>query len=330
MSSGLVSVITPCYNAGHLVHRLFDSILSQTYPHIEVIAVNDGSTDNTAEVIKSYSSKFEEKGYKLIYLYQENQGQSAAVNNGLKLVRGEFLVWPDSDDWFRTNDAIESMVKLLEESDDSFGVVRSAPTYVDENTLREKEARGYTLDVNQFTNCLYNESFFWGAGNYMVKVAALDNSIQGREIYVAKDAGQNWQLLLPVLYNYKCITSNDSYLNVLERGDSHSRGMYADTFDRQMLRIQSYEDTVVVTLERIQMEDEERSLYLHNVTCNNLLEKINISIEYKHGQSALEFYKQYKSLGGRLAVKRIAIIYILNIPVVRSLYMIYNKNVRHS
>ena len=263
MQKGLVSIITPCYNTAHLVSRLLNSVVNQTYLNIEMLLIDDGSTDNLKEVVEMYKDAFTERGYVLIYLYQENQGQSAAINKGLKLIRGEFLVWPDSDDWFRTNDAIELMVKSLEGSDGSYGVVRCLPTYVNENNGKERQAIGYSSDIDQFKNCLYNERFFWGAGNYMVKVAALDNSMPGREIYVAKNAGQNWQLLLPVLYNYKCITLVDSYLNVLERADSHSRGMYADSFDRQMLRIQSYENTVVATLKQMQMdEDRKKSIFI--------------------------------------------------------------------
>ena len=69
---GLVSIVTPCYNTGAILHRLFDSILSQDYPSIEMYAINDGSSDNTEDVIKSYIPKFETKGYKLECINQPN------------------------------------------------------------------------------------------------------------------------------------------------------------------------------------------------------------------------------------------------------------------
>ena len=87
MQKGLVSIITPCYNTGDILHRLLDSILSQDYPHVEMYAINDGSNDNTEDVIKGHIPKFQEKGYELHYVYQENSGQSAALNNGLKLIK---------------------------------------------------------------------------------------------------------------------------------------------------------------------------------------------------------------------------------------------------
>ena len=65
-----------------------------------MIVVDDGSTDNSKETIESYKSKFEEKGYSLLYIYQNNNGQAAAIDKGLKYVSGEYLIWPDSDDYF--------------------------------------------------------------------------------------------------------------------------------------------------------------------------------------------------------------------------------------
>ena len=116
MQKGLVSIITPCYNTGSIVHRLLDSILEQDYPSVEMFAIDDGSTDNTPDVIKSYIPKFEKKGYRLTYVKQENGGQSSAINNGLKMVSGEYLAWPDSDDFYCVPTAISSLVITLNEN----------------------------------------------------------------------------------------------------------------------------------------------------------------------------------------------------------------------
>ncbi|MCS3232628.1 glycosyltransferase [Bacteroides thetaiotaomicron] len=91
MSSRLVSVVTPCYNAGSFIHRLLDSILDQDYLYLEMYIVDDGSTDNTKSVVDEYVLKFVDKGYSLTYIYQENSGQSVAINKALKLVRG--ITW---------------------------------------------------------------------------------------------------------------------------------------------------------------------------------------------------------------------------------------------
>ena len=96
----LVSIITPCYNGENVMHRLLDSILSQTYSNIEFILINDGSTDHSEEIWYQYEKKFNEKGIKTIYIHQRNQGLGAAINAGLKVFTGDYLCWPDIDDYF--------------------------------------------------------------------------------------------------------------------------------------------------------------------------------------------------------------------------------------
>ena len=79
-----VSIITPCFNGEKFISRYFDSILEQTYKNIEVIFINDGSTDTTEKIVEQYISTFNKHGIEFIYIYQENKGQAAALNNGLK------------------------------------------------------------------------------------------------------------------------------------------------------------------------------------------------------------------------------------------------------
>jgi len=90
-----VSVIIPTYNRAHLVARAIQSVLDQTYQDFELIIVDDGSTDNTEEVIKG----FQQKDSRIIYLeHDQNKGGSAARNTGIKASRGEYIAFLDSDD----------------------------------------------------------------------------------------------------------------------------------------------------------------------------------------------------------------------------------------
>ena len=103
---GLVSIITPCFNGEKLIFRLLDSVLKQDYQQIEMIVVDDGSMDKSKDVILSYVDKFTNRGYKLCYLYQNNSGQASAINKALPLVKGEFIAWPDCDDYYKYADSI--------------------------------------------------------------------------------------------------------------------------------------------------------------------------------------------------------------------------------
>ena len=93
MKQELISVIVPCYNAANTLQKYLESIINQTYKNIEVIAVDDGSTDNTAKILNDYVSVFAEKRMSLKYIYEENAGLGAAINTGLKYVTGDYLCW---------------------------------------------------------------------------------------------------------------------------------------------------------------------------------------------------------------------------------------------
>jgi glycosyltransferase involved in cell wall biosynthesis len=91
MAAVLVSVIIPTYNYARYVRQAVDSALAQSYPDREIIVVDDGSTDNTRQVLQDY-------GDKIAYIYQANQGLSAARNTGIRAARGDFIALLDSDD----------------------------------------------------------------------------------------------------------------------------------------------------------------------------------------------------------------------------------------
>jgi glycosyltransferase involved in cell wall biosynthesis len=103
--SPLVSIIIPVYNGSNYVAEAIDSALAQTYKNIEIIVVNDGSTDNSEEIIKSY-------GNKLRYFKKENGGVSTALNLGIKKSKGEYISWLSHDDVYYP-EKIETQISEL-------------------------------------------------------------------------------------------------------------------------------------------------------------------------------------------------------------------------
>jgi glycosyltransferase involved in cell wall biosynthesis len=91
--SPLVSVIVPSYNTAQYVPEAINSILNQTYQNLEIHVVDDGSTDNTRDVMQAYASN-----PKVIYHHQENRGESGARNSGIRAARGELIALCDADD----------------------------------------------------------------------------------------------------------------------------------------------------------------------------------------------------------------------------------------
>lgn len=254
MKQGLVSVLTPMYNTGRYIHRLLDSVLSQTYPNIEMIVIDDGSCDNSKDVVMKYISKFENKGYSLRYEYQENAGQSVAIKNGLSLCYGEYLVWPDSDDYYSSDDAITQMVNVLAYSSNDFQLVRTQEKVIDETTGKVIRLNGENAkeeeDLSLFYDCLMaRNGFFFCPGAYMFKIEIF-RELTDMDIYTEKDAGQNWQLLLPILYQYRCRTILKPLYTVVARSNSHSRGQY-NGYDSSVKKFNSYYNTQIETLKRI-------------------------------------------------------------------------------
>ena len=89
--SELVSVIIPVYNAAPFLKDSIESVINQTYSNIEIICINDGSTDNSLEILKSFSDK-------ITIISQENQGLASALNVGIKKMKGKWFKWFSPDD----------------------------------------------------------------------------------------------------------------------------------------------------------------------------------------------------------------------------------------
>ncbi len=92
----LVSIIMPVYNSSKYVISAIESVFSQSYKDYELIIINDGSTDNSKELIIDYLKQNKDKDVK--YIYQENKGASAARNKGIELAKGEYIAFLDADD----------------------------------------------------------------------------------------------------------------------------------------------------------------------------------------------------------------------------------------
>ncbi len=93
-----VSMVVPCYNKAEYIGNMFDSIIAQRWDNIELILVNDGSTDGTRKIIGEYEPKFLARGFELVIIDQENMGLPGAVYQGLKRITGEFVCQIDADD----------------------------------------------------------------------------------------------------------------------------------------------------------------------------------------------------------------------------------------
>lgn len=106
-SSLTISVVMPSFNHAHFIKESIESVLSQDYPHIELLVMDGGSSDSTVEILKSY-------GTRLMFVSEKDRGQSDAINKGLARVSGDIVCWLNSDDLF-TPHAVSMVMKIFQE-----------------------------------------------------------------------------------------------------------------------------------------------------------------------------------------------------------------------
>ena len=106
----LVSIIVPVYNVEDYLEKCLDNLICQTYENIEIILIDDGSTDKSSQICDEYAAKDS-----IAVIHKTNEGVSAARNDGLKAANGQLIMFVDSDDWIET-DTCEIAVSAMEES----------------------------------------------------------------------------------------------------------------------------------------------------------------------------------------------------------------------
>lgn len=157
----VVSVIIPTYNRVHLLRRAIQSVLNQTYQDFEIIIIDDGSIDNTEEVVK----KFQEQDKRVRYIkHEENKGGSAARNTGIKNAKGKYIAFLDSDDeWLPTK--LEKQIELFRKRCDSVGAVYCLSYTADDSIGRIKLSK---IDDSVRRGNVYRQALFGfcgGVGN---------------------------------------------------------------------------------------------------------------------------------------------------------------------
>lgn len=108
----MISVIVPVYNVEPYVEKCLDSILAQTYSDLEVLVIDDGSTDGCGEI----SDRYAEQDHRIQVFHTENHGLSAARNIGLDHVNGQYIGFVDSDDWIDP-DMYEELHNIIQKTD---------------------------------------------------------------------------------------------------------------------------------------------------------------------------------------------------------------------
>ena len=237
------SVVMACYNAENHLDETINSLLGQSFSfgsNIQLILVNDGSTDKTAEICLKYQNQYPDN---IIYLHQENQGQGAARNLGLKYVKGKYINFLDSDDKFSGN-TFYSVYEFFEKHYDEIDFV-SVPIFffdkaVGQHPLNYKFEEDKIIDLNKnwdypqlssssaffkkelFDNYSFKTDFVNSEDSLMINKMLIDNPIYG----VVKDA----------IYWYRKRTNNASTID----SSTSKKDFYIDRLKRYFKELINY------------------------------------------------------------------------------------------
>ncbi len=322
----LVSIISPCYNVAPYIKDFLDSLYNQTYKNLEIILVNDGSTDNTLDIIEAYSKKMLTANIQYRFFNQRNMGQAAAVNTALQYFTGDYLTWLDPDDKLPL-DAIEKKVSYLE-THKEIGTLVSKSMSIDEVTSKTFSSINrippkHNEKDELFFDLILGKNSTWNCGCYMVRASMFRDAMpKPLEIYAPRGIGQNMQMLLPIVYKYPIGYIDDITYIYRIRRDSHSH--MTRTYEEDEKRI-SLSKTIlyeIVSKMDIKKEDitkvyntiENRIVHkqLYNMLRNNRKDKLSSVIK------GLKQLKAYNSIEKK-------IVWSLKYPIVKSLITLKSK-----
>lgn len=233
----LVSVIIPVYNSGQYIERCLQSVINQSYENLEIVVVNDGSTDNSPSVIKTYANR----DSRLRVIDKENGGLVEARKTGVNFAHGKYVQYLDSDDTLAKN-AIEL---LLEKAESAQADVVVAPFYFNEegkrrlsDVLEFKEMSGI-----QYLKCILKSKAYWTVWSKFHLRSLYSNSIESLDIAFGEDVVLSTQLLInsdrvvsidtPIVDYYVYPSSMSHHLDDKAYEDFNSYLLWLDDYVRR-------------------------------------------------------------------------------------------------
>ena len=277
ISEPKVSVIIPTYNDEKFIDRCIQSVLTQTLEEIEVIVINDGSTDSTREILSEY--EYHDSRVKVID--QENQKQGAARNKGLEISRGKYIAFVDADDWI-DRDYLELLYNAAEKYNVNIAAATATRDY--ENKVK------YHLKFDE-------EKTYFGADNI---IAALKNELITHSKIYRFDAIRNLRYEEQVRYEdgpytIKAIYQCDSMVTV-PNAHYHYYSNPNSTI-KQKRKINNENDKISTSIEVIDFARE------HNIKMKEwmIIKEENIFWKIKHYKD----YKEYYFCGIKICTKQI-------------------------
>ncbi len=237
----LVSIIIPVYNGSDYMKEAIESALNQTYKNIEILIVNDGSSDNTEKIALSY-------GDRIRYFLKENGGTSTALNLGIKNMRGEYFSWLSHDDIYFSN-KIQRQVEELRKLENKNSVIRASIVAINEkgetiySTNYYKHQHGYPLRAkSKFYPVIYSQVH--GCDLLIPKISFDEVGLFDEKKIVAQDYDFFYRLFL----RFPQRVVPEILVTVRDRGQGQGR-------IKAKLRVEEYSKLFISMMEQLGDED---------------------------------------------------------------------------
>jgi glycosyltransferase involved in cell wall biosynthesis len=222
---GLISVIVPTYNAEKTIERCINSLTLQSYSNIEIIVVNDGSTDSTGILLEQLAHRDE----RIRLIHKENGGVSSARNVGLDNAQGEYITFVDSDDWVEI-DFLQHMYDMLKRTNADIAAVNLQPIYYgsvyhQKYSLIKKEE--YVTDFSEILQqCANMETYTCCVASKLIRNSVIGD-IRFNHLRYAEDAYFNRRVFQNA-HGIVKMTYNEYNYNIHEESASNVKDRFCD------------------------------------------------------------------------------------------------------
>lgn len=295
MKLPIVSIVTPSYNGAAFLDNYFKCILSQTYNNIELILINNGSTDNSDDIVNKYKEKLYQKGVRFVYLkIEKNEGPLKAINEGLAHITGDYFSEIDVDDSMHI-DYIEKKAAYFLENPDTDILI----TPCDMFDINDKEHKIGTIWKKPFENknelidrYLLSKDVGYMGGAYMMKTESFFKIYTDHKIFEdSKVWGFATMLYFPLIYR-----GNAQYMNeVLFDYYLHANNLHIVSEKRNLEVLHITYDNV---LKQINATTYEYNEVMHKVNIYVTQELLGVAFKENNRKEFRKLKKELNKLGG--------------------------------
>lgn len=305
-----ISVIVPVYNAERTIERCLNSILNQTHPVFEIIVVNDGSTDDSEEIIK----ELQEKNNSIKYFYKENSGVADTRNFGINKTSGDYILFVDSDDYIEPN-LIETVDKFLTKDID---LIKFKLKRVDSDGIIVEKVDGPVFEKltgeEALSTLYYQDVLLDSPCVYIIK----KDLFVKNNLYFQGKYHEDFGAIPLILATAKAVVSLPDYLyTYVQAPNSITRNEdYKKTIEKMESVLFQY-DNMIKTLDRLELQEKTKDnikIYYTNAVILKLneLKKEDRKFFIKEIKNR-QMYKNIKNKNIKQALKKLILKFDINL-----------------